>query len=167
MKTNKLVSFILSLCMLFTITSCSTFSKTMPEDFHFSLTWGPFGCSSYNSETGELIKKKDENIQTTYFMDEAELKQVYEILMDYRIHKIDKLTNFGFFFCSPPGKYEIVMYTDDIKHVIKTPDSGVDFSRKPYTIKARRFYNAIVEIKNIIYESEEWKSLPDSEMLYM
>ena len=166
MKINKLVSFILSLCMLFTITSCSTFCKTMPEDFHFEITWGAFGSSYYNSETGELIKKKDENIQTTYFMGEENLRKVYDIIFENKIYKINKLSSFGFLFSDPAGEYEITIYANNEEKVITAP-YGADISRSPYTIKAYRFAIAIEKIRSIICESEEWKALKDPEYWYM
>ena len=58
---KKILSFILAIFFVTLIVSCNNpLPKQMPEDFSFSLQWGIWGKSYYNSETGELIKSKYE-----------------------------------------------------------------------------------------------------------
>lgn len=53
----------------------------MPADFRFSLTWGCYGVSSYDSATGRLVKTSDatrpEEYTATYFLDREELEAVW------------------------------------------------------------------------------------------
>ena len=167
MKINKLISFIVSVCLLLIVSSCSSVStkeKPMPEDFAFSITWGAFGSSYYNSETGELIKKQDEQIQTTYFMDEEELEKVFNIFMYYKVHKLPEIIMSGFYHADPPGKYEITLKYNEIEKVVSLP-YGASLA-ETFGLNAKRFENALREVLAVIYESEEWKNLPPAKYLY-
>ena len=49
--------FAVLLMVIVTITTgCSTKETRLPEDYSFSLTWGVYGVSSYDSSTGKLVK---------------------------------------------------------------------------------------------------------------
>ena len=66
---------LLLLILFFTLTSCSLFKNSLPEeipdDFSFSIMWNTDGISSYDSKTGILIKDKyatnPNEYTTTYF----------------------------------------------------------------------------------------------------
>ena len=58
---------------------------TFPENFKFSLTWGIFGYSSYDSETGKLVKTTDagnpEDYVTTHILEDWEKDYIFRLLM--------------------------------------------------------------------------------------
>ena len=59
--------------------------------FSFNLTWGCYGISSYDSETGILVKTNDatnpEEYVTTYYLTEEEKKQIYNLIEDLDMEK--------------------------------------------------------------------------------
>ena len=55
-------------------------AQEMPDDFSFSLVWSVFGKSSYNSETGELVKSKFEPEEELYKTKQTKKKKKKKIL---------------------------------------------------------------------------------------
>ena len=74
--------------------------SAMPKDFSFELTWNINGISSYDSETGKLVKTWDATnpslYVTTYMLTDADKAQMYEWISSldvnsYRIHMIREM----------------------------------------------------------------------------
>ena len=75
---RKIFTLIVLLSILLLGSSCS--KKEIPDNFEFSFTWGCYGISSYDSETGLLVKTSDatkpELYQTTHILTEQDRKSV-------------------------------------------------------------------------------------------
>lgn len=56
---KKLASLLLILAIAAALASCGRTVEGVPDDFSFSIVWGVFGISSYDSKTGKLQKTKD------------------------------------------------------------------------------------------------------------
>ena len=61
---KKLVAFVLALVCVLPIVGCNTQEPVsnpavVPEDFVVALTWDCYGISSYDSQTGKLVKTTD------------------------------------------------------------------------------------------------------------
>ena len=60
-----------------------------PADYSFSLTWGTYGYSSYDSETGELIKSKDatnpDEYTTELKLSEEQYSAIWGLIKDLDI----------------------------------------------------------------------------------
>lgn len=167
---KKILSFILAIFFVTLIVSCNNpLPKQMPEDFSFSLQWGIWGKSYYNSETGELIKSKyednKEDFKTVCFLNEDELESVYSILVKLNIDNYDDMKPQEFRQCTPGMKYELEVKINKAYKIITLPE-GIDSSRTHITSRARRIQKSIDQITEIIYQKEEWKALPKEERLY-
>lgn len=167
---KKILSFILAIFFVTLLVSCNNpLPKQMPEDFSFSLQWGIWGKSYYNSETGELIKSKyednKEDFKTVCFLNEDELEEVYFILYKLNLNNYDDMKTQEFRQCKPGMKYELEVKINEAYKIITLPE-GIDRSRTHITSRARKIQNAIDQITEIIYQKEEWKALPKEEKLY-
>lgn len=138
-------------------------------DFQFSLTWGTFGISSYDSETGRLVKTDDvknvEDFTTTYFLTPRERLTAYT--------SVERLNMWSY-----PNKY------NPTEGVGSSPNQtlilGIKLGSNSYkTIEARdvayddatseqgqRFLDTCYTIADILENTEEWKALPDYPYLY-
>ena len=166
---KKIFFWLIAIIMMFSTVSCTNpLNKEREDDFSFTLVWGVWGKSSYNSKTGELVKSKYEsNMQdfvTTLFLSDDQLDDIYSVLYDLKIHKYDEF-KYNEFAHSNPGEYlNITVYTNDYCHEISTTsDINLD---KTYSNKALKFKETIQYITNIIYQTDEWKSLPKEEKIY-
>ena len=168
---KKILSFILAIFFVTLLVSCNNpLPKQMPEDFSFSLQWGIWGKSYYNSETGELIKsrheKNEEDFKTVCFLNEEELEEVYFILHKLNLSKYDDLVIQEFDFCAPGMRFVIEVNSKDNHYKIELPEGICRFNPHKSS-RARKIQNAIDQITEIIYQKEEWKALPKEEYLYI
>lgn len=137
-------------------------------EFSFSLTWGTFGISSYDSVTGRLVKTDDvsnkEDYQTTHFLTAQEKAEIFKIIEDFNPYIYPDIYN------PMEGKFS-VPYQDIIFSV------EIDGERKTITAEqvalgeatdasGKRFMNACKTIANILENTDEWKALPDFPFLY-
>ena len=172
MKNKKLISFILSLLMMIPLVSCNNknpLSKEMPDDFSFSLVWSVFGKSSYNSETGELVKSKfepeEELYKTTCFLTQEELLEVYNILLDANVNRFDEFKDWEFNSADPAGDYQITISTGAFEKTIKAP-YGTYIDDGANSLRANKFIEVMESIIKIVKNTDEWKAMPDETQMY-
>lgn len=137
-------------------------------EFSFSLTWGTFGISSYDSATGRLVKTDDvsnkEDYQTTHFLTPQEKAEIFRIIEDLSPYTYPDTYN-------PTEGKATVPYQDIILSV------EIDGDRKTITAEqvaldeatsalGKRFMDACKAIADILESSEEWNALPDFPFLY-
>ena len=137
-------------------------------EFEFSLTWGTFGISSYDSKTGRLVKTDDvknvEDFTTTYFLTPQEKLTVYKTLE-------------GLEMCSYPDEYnptegigsnpyQTLILSAKINNISKTITANQVALGNATSEKGQRFMDACKTINNILINTEEWKALPDYPYLY-
>ena len=168
MKTCIVLLLIFSIMMTFSACGETRLSEE-PEEFSFFIRWGVYGISSYDSETGRLVKTTDatepDDYVTGYKMSEEELKRVYELIKRLRIE-------------SYPDEYDpnIGLSSDPSATVVLTVRSG-DFEKTvtaeyislgydSNTVKGQRFLDTVKEIVDILTATEEWKALPVYEVIY-
>ena len=160
--------------MLMAISSCS--SNAAPsfsieqEDFYFVLTWGVQKDSSYDSRTGTLIKTKyvrerqpEEYIATYQY---PNINEIYEMAKSINVYSYadDYYPYEGCSIRSDPSMDYVFEINDktitskDCPILSEIPD-GV-------TKKGKQYLTLILTIKNTLVNSEEWKAMPDFEVLY-
>lgn len=137
-------------------------------DFDFSLVWSTYGRSSYNSETGELIKEKYakdiEEFTTTYFLSSQELLTVYKTLVHLEMSSYPDEYNPTEGLGSDPS--ETLILRAKIDRIDKTiTATGVAFSDAT-SAKGQAFMDACRVISGIVTATEEWKALPEYPYLY-
>ncbi|MBO5300092.1 MAG: hypothetical protein J6B51_08490, partial [Clostridia bacterium] len=94
---KKIIS-VLIFVLTFTLTACSSVTtEKRPDDFSFSLVWGVYGISYYNSESCSLVKTTDatnpEYYVSTMRLSSEDLDEIYakisELDMDSYPEKYD------------------------------------------------------------------------------
>lgn len=143
-----------------------------PKDFSFSITFNVFGISSYNSETGRLVKTNDpanpdlEKYATTLFLNDEQLHEIYQLLMalDWRAYDSEdyRLTDAS---SKPSQTWRLIARAGDCLYVFSSSSLPIG-TFEGRDEKAQAFIDAFTRICEIITSSEEWKALPDPEVLY-
>lgn len=139
-----------------------------PTEFSFSLTWGTFGISSYDSETGLLVKTDDvsnkEDYATTYFLTTEEKMQIREILLELNMLAYPEIYNPTEGMGSSPSQTLILsVKSETLNYTITARD--VAYSEGT-SAQGQKFMDACEEISDILTATEEWRALPDYPYLY-
>ena len=169
-------------CILFLLpllASCSLSSNNQTEklykndDFEFSIVWD-LSRSSYDSETGELVKSRDyvehkpEDFITNYNLLTDERKAIFNKAIEIDV-------------CSYDEKYNPYLEDDNASWLVE-PSAGLIYEDSyirieiPFYTNNKRYNptnkkgKALIEyfqlIIDIVINTDEWKSLPDYEVLY-
>lgn len=143
--------------------------EEMPEDFAFSLTWGVSGQSSYDSETGLLVKttfvveRNPEEFQTTLCLSEKQREQAYRLIHKMNIFAYPEKYRPGLTQSDPPCTLGVtVRYGDTEKTVVCYNIGSYDHA----TLKGRRFQDTCWGLVEMVTTTPEWQALPDYEVYY-
>ena len=148
------------------------------QSLEFSLVWNTYGISSYDSRTGELIKTRDaqnpEDFETTMFLPSSQLNTLRVMLenMDLDAYpnqydpfnapdaEVQKM-------CTPSQDVILTVYSEgkivkriECKNVLYF---GMD---EGYDENAEAFIEFCKLASDFICMSDEWKALPEYEVLY-
>ena len=147
-----------------------SFSVTQ-EEFYFVLTWGVELDSSYDSRTGTLVKTKYvrerqvEEYITTYQY--PNINEIYEMAKAINVYSYadDYYPYEGYSGQTNPS----IDYVFEINDKIITSDNCPAFYGVPDSVteRGKQYLTLIFAIKNTLVNSEEWKAMPDPEILYM
>ena len=137
-------------------------------EFDFSLTWGTFGISSYDSKTGCLVKTDDapnvEDFTTTYFLTPREKLKVYKTVRELNMTSYPEEYNPTAGIGSDP--YQTLILSVEINATnIKITANEVALGDAT-SEKGQRFMDACKTISDILKNTDEWKALPDYPYLY-
>ena len=156
------------------ISSCSTSNvpsfSVEQEDFYFVLTWGVGLDSSYDSRTGTLIKTKyvrerqpEEYIATYQY---PNINEIYEMAKSINVYS----------YADDYYPYEgsLIMTSPSVNYVFEINDKTITSNDCPITSeipdsvtkKGKQYLSLILTIKNTLINSDEWKAMPDFEILY-
>ena len=144
-------------------------AKKPYDDFSFSLTWNCFGVSSYDSESGRLIKTTDathpEDYITEYHLSDAEKEYIYRLVSDLDLSSYpDKYDPHEGMASEPPMTLILTVRTGDLVKTVEAKNIAISYeSRNP---KGQAFLTACREIVDLLTATDEWKALPDYEFLY-
>ena len=185
-----LTALLLSLCLL--ISGCGktgineteknemgrkeTESVRLPEDFRFALVWGVYGISSYDSQTGKLVKTTDtktpEKYITTLTLDEDEMQMIYGLISSLNLNAYPKEydpfndpKSESKVYQTPSVTWEIQVFAKGKEYVISCPNIAGG-TPKGYNDRATAFVDVFRQIRNFLMETEEWKALPEYEVFY-
>lgn len=145
------------------------------DSFSFSFTWNTYGVSSYDSETGRLVKTTDatrpSDYVTTMYLSEDALVEIYTMLLKMDINSYPdsydpiNAPDAETIIKSEPSKTIILeVYGESIGKSIRCSD--IAFGADGYDAKARAFLDACNRIEEIITDTKEWKALPEYEVFY-
>lgn len=146
----------------------------MPEDFSFALRFNVMGCCYYDSAADRLCSGTHEDNPEEYTalfrMSEEERLKVYRMIAEMEISTY-------------PDEYDPINDPDaDIK-VMVTPEERMELTVRAggmektvraltanqdvgYDDKAQEFLDVCRYIEDMLYDSEEWKALPDNKILF-
>ena len=165
---------LIPITILMTISSCSSSSApsfpVAQEDFYFVLTWGVQLDSSYDSRTGTLIKtkyvreRKPEEYITTYQY--PNINEIYEMAKSINVYS----------YADDYYPYEgsQIMTSPSVDYVFEINDKTIASNDCPMlyeipegvTERGKKYLALILTIKNTLITSDEWKAMPDFEILY-
>ena len=152
--------------------SSSAFSSfsVAQEDFYFVLTWGVQKDSSYDSRTGTLIKTKyvrerqlEEYIATYQY---PNINEIYEMAKSINVYS----------YADDYYPYEgsLIMTSPSVDYVFEINDKTIASNDCPIlneipddvTERGKQYLALIFTIRNTLMNSDEWKAMPDPEILY-
>jgi hypothetical protein len=137
-------------------------------DFSFSLTWGTFGISSYDSKTGKLVKTDDvadkENYETTHILTAQEKLSIFKIVEELGVYSYPDEYNPTLGIGSDP--YQKLILSANIDGISKTIMANEVALGDATSPKGQKFMDACDAIEDILENTEEWKALPDYPYLY-
>ena len=158
------------------VTETDKYAGLFPDDFSFTIVWGTYGISSYDSKTGVLIKSKDatdvSRYTTTYKASNEVLFKIYELLFD----KI-KINSY-------PDEYDPFNSPDAETRISSSPNQtiiisvtaygeektvrceNICFGSKGYDERATQFLEAEFAIVDFLTRTDEWQALPEYEFFY-
>ena len=148
----------------------------LPDDFSFSIVWGCYGISSYDSNTGKLVKTKDATDVSKYTstaqLTEDQMREVYRILFsDIDIFEYpDSYDPFNapdaeIRVASEPNQTIIISVTASGRTKTVTCNE-IAFGSTGYCEEARSFMDAENKIVELITSLPEWAAFPEYEFFY-
>ena len=150
---------------------------TVPEDFAFSLIWGTYGISSYDSVTHRLVKTSDTSDPDKYTacaeLSAADMKTICRILTGLDLSSYP--ASFDPFNApgasiqhhSEPNQTIIVTVTaNGVTNTVRCEGIGFFSLAWCYDGKAGAFYKAVKDVIDILTSTPEWQAFPDYEKYY-
>ena len=140
------------------------------DNFSFSLVWGCYGISSYDSETGTLVKTTDatnpEDYITTLHLSGTQQFEIWELLWDLDVEEYpDEYDPHGGKLTSSPSMTLILtVRTDDCIKTVRAEDIALTFETTD--TKGQKFLTVCKAIEDILTATDEWKALPEYEHFY-
>ena len=172
---KRLVLILVALSLLLSLSGCQIFDssqgkdandnqtslpKEMPEDFSFIVRWDSGGCFKYDSSNGQLVKDSyREDGSTTYVMPKEELETIYKLIYDLNIESYpDRLDESTYQLSDPNQDFYLTVNANGVcKTVAAIAAEEINAGKTP---EAKKFFNTIKYIINLLENTEEWKSLP-------
>ncbi len=155
-----------------------TEANELPKDFTFSIVWGCYGISSYNSKTGELIKTIDTADVSKYTcyvtLSEDQMREVYRILFN----DIDLFTYPDLYdpfnapdaeirMASEPNQTIIISATaNGLTKTVACNNIAFGTLDDCYCEEAKALMNAENEIVELLTSLPEWAAFPEYEFFY-
>lgn len=169
---KKCIALSLAVTLVLSLGGCNNTSSQQKklDDFSFSLTWGCYGVSSYDSKTGKLVKTTDATHPEdyiTYYELSAEYKElIYDYILALDVDSYPDIYNpHGDGLSSePPMTLILTVHIGDSEKTIKAENIAITY--KSNDEKGQAFLTTCKAIRDILTETEEWKALPDYEFHY-
>lgn len=170
---KKLVACVLTLACVLFLVGCNTQEfvsnpAVVPEDFAIVLTWGCYGVSSYDSQTGKLVKTTDatnpDDYVTYYQLTAQDKEYIYNLIASLDISAYPEEYDPQNGMSKPSMTLILTVYCNGVQKTIKAENIALSFTSDDKTGQA--FLSVCEAICNRLTSTEEWKALPDYETLY-
>ena len=142
-------------------------SKT--QDFEFSFTWNTYGTSSYDSKTGTLIKSTDvtnpQDYTTNLTLTEQQYSEIWNLIESLDIESYpDEYNPHGDGVSKPYMTLILSVKTADFEKTVTVKETVCSYETQ--NKKGQKFLDVCKGLKDILTETNEWKSLPEFEFCY-
>ncbi len=140
-----------------------------PFNFEFSITWGTYGVSSYDSKNGTLIKTTDathpEDYKTTLKLSDKQYSAIWKLIQGLDIESYpDNYNPHGNGVSTPYMSLVLSVSSPEINKTVTVKETMI--SNTADNEKGQKFLDVCRGIEEILTATEEWKSLPEYEHLY-
>lgn len=140
------------------------------QDFSFSLTWGCYGISSYDSTTGTLIKTTDATdvsaYTATYELTQQQKQTIYQWVRSVNLPDYPEQYNphpqgdgsspsMTLILTVRIGAYEKTVRAENIAMSFESEDG-----------EGQKFLTLCKQIRDLLTDTEAWKNLPEYENFY-
>lgn len=158
--------------------SVTTTRTTLPDDFSFSITWGIYGESSYDSRSGELVKTKNATTPSDYItkliLTENQKLTIYKLLtedIDLSLYPAYydpfNAPNTDIFIASDPSQTIRLSFTANGQtRSVGCVNIAVAGMEECYEKKGEDLLKVALSISELLMDTEEWKALPEYEFFY-
>ena len=157
--------------LLTSLVSCGKklLPEERPDDFSFSLVWGAYGTSSYDSRTGKLVKTTDatnpEDYVTYLRLSDETLDYFYRLLRDLDVEDYpDEYDPDPHTMCTPSSALTVTVRAGGKTKVVKVDDMAA--SPIAFIGKSKKYIEACTTIRDFLMSTAEWKALPEYEFFY-
>ncbi len=139
-------------------------------NFEFSLTWGCYGISSYDSKTERLVKTTDaarpEDYITTYSLTTEQWLKIINCFSELNIESYpDEYDPHGGTLSSDPSMtLTLTVRSGDFSKTVTARDIALTYECEDP--KGQKFLDVCKVIRDILTSSDEWKALPEYEFFY-
>ncbi len=139
------------------------------DGFSFSLTWGCYGISSYDSATGRLVKTSDathpEDYVTTYYLTDEQKQEIYNMIVGLDIEKYpDEYNPHKNAVSTPYMTLILSVKANGIEKTVTVPETALSYDAN--NRKGQKFLDVCKAIEDILTATQEWKALPEYEFFY-
>ena len=164
---RKITAILMCLFLVFALSACQSgkTSKAALDSFSFSLTWNCNGDSSYDSESGKLIKLKNttniEDYTTIYQLTDEQKQEIYDLIMELDVNSYPNVYDpyEGEVHTSPSRNLILSVKTDTIQKTIRAV--GIAVEEKANNEKGQKFLDVCEAIRDILTSTDEWEALPE------
>lgn len=168
---KHLVYFLVFLFIL-TFSGCrsqkTNSNSEIPDDFSFSLTWDCYGISSYDSETGKLVKTTDtdhpEDYTAFYQLTDADKAYIYRLISDLDVHSYPDVYNPSNISSKPPMTLILTVCSNGTEKTIEAKNIAASFESEDK--KGQLFLSTCKALRDLLTATAEWQALPDYENTY-
>lgn len=171
-RVRRIIVLVLTFTFVLSLTACQVSENKElkgKEEFSFSLTWGCYGISSYDSESGKLVKTTDatnpEDYVTHHTLSEKEMKQIYDLISDLKVSDYPEVYDPNEGLKSSPSM-DLVLTVCMDGNVKTISAKNIAYEYESLSVKGQKFLSTCKEIQDILTSTEEWKALPDYEVYY-
>lgn len=170
---KKLIVFALVCIFTLSLIGCNIQEKIsdpteVPEDFRFALTWNCYGVSSYDSQTGKLVKTTDatnpDDYVTYYQLTDEDKVFIYNLIAQLDVNSYPDVYDPQNGMSKPSMTLILTVYNDGTQKTIIAGNIANSFVSEDE--KGQAFLSVCEAICNRLTATEEWKALPDYEKLY-
>lgn len=162
----------LLLVVIISLSACAAEKQpatAIPPEFTFSLTWGVFGLSSYDSVSGKLIKTTHatnlEDYITTFILNDDQKEIIRSELskLDFSVYSTEYNPHKNIE-SSPSMTLILTVQYSGTKHTILCKDIAMSY--KSDDKDGQMFLSVCESIVEILTETDEWQALPEYEFFY-